>query len=91
MRKLIVAMAFLCCLQVATADVVGSDAKIGAAKAKACVACHNAMVSLKGKGADTIVEQMKAIRAGDKSHPPGLASLKDEDLAIIAAYLDSAN
>lgn len=79
---------FLGWAQVAAAE---GDADAGAAPAAACTACHNAMVSLKGRSAKTIAEQTKAIRAGDVKHPPGLAELSDKDIADIAAYLDTAD
>jgi cytochrome c553 len=66
------------------------DVAAGAAKAEACSGCHNAVLSLNGRGADAITDQIKAIRSGDKDHPPGLADLSDEDIADIAAYLDGA-
>jgi len=72
-----------------------SDSKVdvgtGAEKAESCTGCHNSMVSLRGRGAATITEQMRAIRAGRASHPPGLAELLEEDLEIIAAFLDGAD
>jgi cytochrome c553 len=89
--QILLTMVFLGLMQAAAADNASADMEQGAVKAEACLACHNVMVSLKGEGADAILEQMKAIRAGDQSHPPGLEDLKEEDLAIIAAYLDSAD
>ena len=86
MRVLIFLTAFLSCLHAAAAD----DAT-GAAESAACAACHNTMVNLKGRGAAAIAEQIGAIRAGEKAHPPGLAELSEEDIAIIAAYLDGAD
>lgn len=66
------------------------DTPAGADKAAPCLKCHNAMVSLKDRGADVIVAQMKAIRSGDAPHPPGLAGLTDDDIEAIAAWLDGA-
>ena len=87
MRAVIILMAgFLACFQ---AVAVG-DADAGAAKAKDCTGCHNSIVSLKGRGADAIAGQTKAIRSGAKVHPPGVAELSEEDIADIAAYLDGA-
>ena len=88
MRAVIILMAgFLACLQ---AVAVG-DADAGAAKAKDCTGCHNSIVSLKGRGADAIAGQTKAIRSGTERHPPaGVEELSDEDIADIAAYLDGA-
>ncbi len=83
--------AFLGWSQFVIADEPAGDAQAAAAKAKSCAACHNAMVSLKGRGTDVITGQIKAIRTGDKEHPPGLASLCEEDLKDIAAYLNTAD
>lgn len=91
MRVLIFLTACLCCLQAVAADQAASDANAGAATAEACATCHNKMVSLKGSGTDTIAAQIRAIRAGDNSHPPGLDALSEEDIVIIAAYLDGAD
>lgn len=91
MRVLSISIAvFLGCCQAVAADNATGDAGAGAAKAEDCTACHNAMVDLKGRGADAIVSQTKAIRDGNKRHPPGLSELSDEDIADIAAYLDGA-
>jgi cytochrome c553 len=76
-------------LPVAAAEVVG-DADAGAAKAVGCKGCHNSVVNLNGRGADTIAAQTKAIRSGAKQHPPGVTDLSDDDIADIAAYLDGA-
>jgi cytochrome c553 len=92
MRVLIIMMTvFQACLQTVAADIATGDADAGAAKAKDCTSCHNAVVSLKGRGADTIASQTKAIRSANKSHTPaGFEELSDEDIADIAAYLDRA-
>jgi cytochrome c553 len=87
MRAVIILIAVL--LGYAQVAAAG-DAAAGESKAEGCAGCHNAVVSLNGSGADAIVGQMKAIRSGDKDHPPGLADLSDEDIADIAAYLDGA-
>jgi cytochrome c553 len=86
MRGLIIRM--IVCLGLAVTSTAGFAA--GDNKAEACLGCHNAMVSLNGRGAGTIVSQIQAIRSGDKAHPPGLAELSDEAIAEIAAYLDGA-
>ncbi len=67
-----------------------TDAPAGADKAAACLGCHNAVISLKGRGVSVIAAQMQAIRAGEAPHPPGLAGLTDDDIAAIAAWLDGA-
>jgi cytochrome c553 len=74
---------------VAAAEVIG-DADAGAAKADGCKSCHNSVVNLNGRGADTIAAQTKAIRSGAKQHPPGIADLSEDEIADIAAYLDGA-
>ncbi|MEO1245916.1 MAG: c-type cytochrome [Pseudomonadota bacterium] len=66
------------------------DEEPGKAAAKSCLGCHAGKLSLKGRGTETLVEQITAIRAGEKAHPPGLAKLSEEDIAAIAAYLDQA-
>ena len=81
---------FLGSFQPATAADKTGDMNIGAASAEACASCHNSVVSLKDRGADVIARQMKAIRAGEKGHPPGLADLNDDEIMAIAAYLDGA-
>ncbi|MGR8947206.1 MAG: c-type cytochrome [Gammaproteobacteria bacterium] len=77
------------CALTSAAQAAG-DIEAGATKAKGCTACHNAAVSLKGRGAEVIAAQSKAIRAGSKAHPPGLADLCDKDIEDIAAFLDGA-
>lgn len=88
---IVLATALLAWSQLVVADEAAGDADAGAEKAKTCAACHNTMVSLRERGADVITEQIKAIQAGDKDYPPGLAELSEEDLADIAAYLDAAD
>ena len=89
MRILKTIMAVILACSVPTAS---SFAAAGAEvdKVKACLSCHNAAISLRGKGASVIASQMKTIRAGDKGHPPGLTDLTDEEITEIAAYLDGA-
>jgi len=72
------------------ADEATGDASAGATKAETCAGCHSTPVSLKGRGSEAIADQINAIRAGEQSHPPGLAALSEEDIADIAAYLDGA-
>lgn len=76
--------------QFVAAGETHGDVEAGANKATACAACHNAMISLKDRGVETIIEQSKAIQSGEKQHPTGLAGLNEQDLADIAAYLDAA-
>jgi len=66
------------------ADVSASD--VGASKAKPCLSCHNA-ANFAGKDAQELVASMQSIKAGELAHLPLPASLTDEDLAAIAAYL----
>ena len=80
----------LACVLAVAADNVTGDTDAVAAKAAQCAECHNAMVSLKGRGADAIASQTRTIRSGDKRHPPaGVEELSDEDVADIAAYLNA--
>ena len=85
MRILIVLFALLL-----TFEAPAGEPDAGKAASKSCLACHKGPLSLKGRGSDTLVEQIKAIRAGAKKHPPGLDKLGEDDLEAIAAYLDSA-
>jgi len=92
MRMIILlSMIFLGYMPIAAKADTKVDIGTGAEKADSCVSCHNVMVSLQGRGAGVIADQVREIRAGRKSHPPGLADLLEEDIEIIAAYLDTAN
>jgi cytochrome c553 len=76
-------------LNVAAKESDKGDSKDPAQVAAACSGCHNKMINLKGRGVDVIINQTKAIRSSDKSHPAaGIKDLCDEDIAVIAAYLD---
>lgn len=90
MRMLITltVLLLISCLSV-YADEDDGNASAGAAKADDCIDCHNTQISLKGRGAEAIIKQIQAIRAGDRLHPPGLDGLPEEDVADIAAYLDA--
>jgi cytochrome c553 len=71
--------------------VAMADSHIGedGVKAQTCRECHSPDgVDLTGRGQDTIVAQINAIRAGDTRHPPTMGGLKDEDIAEIAKILD---
>jgi len=70
-----------------------TDAKIsppvvtaGERLAQPCLSCHEAQL-FAGRDADELVAEMQGIAAGDVSHPPLPATLSDEDLAEIAAFL----
>ena len=68
---------------------------------KACIGCHGpAGVSpspdiypmLKGKNAAYVTKQLSAFRSGTRSNPlmtPMAAGLSDEDVANIAAYIET--
>jgi len=85
MRILIVLLALLL-----TFGASAGEQDAGQEASQSCLACHKGKLSLKGRGSETLVEQIKAIRAGEKKHPPGLDKLDEDDLEAIAAYLDSA-
>jgi len=89
MRILVVLFALLLTAGV-SAGVSADEQVAGKAESQSCLACHKGKLSLAGRGSDTLVEQIKAIRAGEKKHPPGLDKLSEDDLEAIAAYLDSA-
>ena len=77
------------------------DVKAGriAYMSKGCIGCHgpaghssNEQVypSTAGKEASHLIQQLKAFRAGERDNPimtPMAASLTDEEIANIAAYL----
>ena len=85
MRILVVLFALLL-----TFGASAGEPEAGKAESQSCLACHKGKLSLKGRGSDTLVERIKAIRAGEKKHPPGLDKLSEDDLEAIAAYLDRA-
>jgi cytochrome c553 len=69
-----------------------TESKETDAKVKACISCHNKVINLKGRGVDTIIKQTKAIKSANKPHPPfGIEELCDEDIAVIADFLDKNN
>jgi len=69
--------------------LVSTGAAMADTSIEKCLFCHDPSneQALTGKGADNIATKMKAIRAGDVRHPPGLADLSDEDIAAMAAAL----
>ncbi len=87
MRDLIFLTAFFL---VYSAPATAGDSDELFDRAEACLSCHKVVASLTGRGASVIADQMKAIRAGEKDHAPGLADLTDEEIAEIAAFLDGA-
>lgn len=56
-----------------------------------CLFCHDPgnEMRLMGKGTDFLVAKMEAIRAGEIKHVAGLADLSDEQIATLAAALNS--
>jgi cytochrome c553 len=67
----------------------GADVGADIAKAESCIQCHERMgMSLKGGGADAIAGKIKAIGAGETSHPPVLEGASDADIAEIAKILN---
>ena len=87
MRAILMSLGiFIGFYQVAMADSHASEDRV---KAQSCEGCHSPDgVDLSGRGQDTIVAQINAIRAGDTQHPPTMGGLKDEDIAEIAKILD---
>ena len=72
-------------------SVVAGDAAAGEAKAQGCAGCHNAgNNSLAGKGEAHLVTQMKAMRAGERAHPPALSDMSDQDINDVAAFINGA-
>jgi cytochrome c553 len=76
------------------------DAAAGATKSKTCAACHgndgNSVVainpSLAGQNRSYLAQALKDYRAGKRKNPimNGMAaSLKDDDIADLAAYFSS--
>ncbi|MGH1360776.1 MAG: c-type cytochrome [Burkholderiaceae bacterium] len=62
----------------------------GADKARSCVACHNAIISLKGRGPSVLLRRIKDIREGNKIHKPDLDTLNEADLMEIAVFLNGS-
>jgi cytochrome c553 len=76
------------------------SAERGASKAAVCTGCHGPQgisvnplwPNLAGQHIDYLVKQMKAFRDGSRAEPtmqPFVATLKDDDLADIAAFFAS--
>ena len=68
------------------ADAV--DVEAGASKAKPCLSCHDP-ANFAGKDAPELMAAIQSINAGEMAHLPLPATLTDDDLAAIAAYLAS--
>lgn len=73
----------------ASADEDETAAAAAAETSAACTGCHNTPISLNGTGVDNIIEGINAIRAGSRSHPTELTELSEEDIAIIAEFLNT--
>lgn len=100
------AMCLALALGLATSAAVAADGDpaAGRVKSESCLGCHgiegyrNAYPSYRvprvgGQSETYLVAALKAYRSGDRSHPTMQAqgaSLSDEDIADIAAYLSAA-
>ena len=73
----------------ASADEHETSASSAAEKSAACTDCHNSPISLSDTGVDSIIEGINAILAGSRSHPTELAELSEEDIAVIAEFLNT--
>jgi cytochrome c553 len=81
-------LGFLATLTLSQSVVAGD---VGEAKAQGCAGCHNAANnSLAGKGEAHLVTQMKAMRAGERAHPPALSDMSDQDINDVAAFMNGA-
>jgi cytochrome c553 len=59
------------------------------ATAETCIQCHEKSgLSLKASGADSIAEKIKAIAAGQSSHPQVMQGASDADIAEVARILN---
>ena len=59
------------------------------ATAETCIQCHERSgLSLKASGADSIAAQIKAIAAGESSHPQVMEGASDADIAEVARILN---
>ena len=79
------------------------DAQAGRAKAETCIGCHGIegykntyptfrVPKLKGQHGAYIVLALKAYRTGERTHPTmrsQAGTLSDQDIADIAAYIES--
>lgn len=80
------------------------DAQAGKIKASTCMGCHGIpaytnvyptyhVPKLGGQSAEYIVSALKAYKSGERNHPTmhaQAASLSEQDMADIAAYLSQA-
>jgi cytochrome c553 len=70
-------------------SVLAGDSAAGKAGAQGCMACHNAVMNnLADKGEAYLSTQMKMILSGERTHPPGLSDLSDQDVNDIAAFMN---
>ena len=59
------------------------------ATAETCIQCHERSgLSLKNQGADSIASQIKAIGKGEVSHPAVMEGATDDEIAMVAKYLN---
>ena len=78
-------------LTIASLNAQAGDPAKGETLAADCVACHNAsQTPLAGKDTGSLTSAMKAIRAGERAHPPVLSAASDEDIADMAAFFASS-
>ena len=102
MKKLTLASVFLC-LVTGIQSVQAGDPEIGRKKAETCLGCHGIpfhvnvyptyhVPKIGGQHAEYLISAMKSYRDKQRTHQTmhaNAASLSDEDIADIAAYLSS--
>ncbi len=102
MKKLALASVFLC-LVTGMQSVQAADPEAGRVKAETCLGCHGIPLyvntyptyhvpKIGGQHADYLIAALKAYRDKQRSHGTmhaNAASLSDDDIADIAAYLSS--
>lgn len=104
MKSLRLALALATVLACPTAVMAAGDVDAGRTKADTCMGCHgikgyaNAYPNFRvprlgGQPAEYLIAALKAYRSGERDHTTmtaQAASLSDEDIEDIAAYLASA-
>ncbi len=102
MKKLALASVFLC-LVTGVQPVQAGDPELGRKKAETCLGCHGIdlyvntyptyhVPKIGGQHKDYLVAALKAYRDNQRPHETmhaNAASLSDDDIADIAAYLSS--
>jgi cytochrome c553 len=68
----------------------GQRQESGQQMAQTCLSCHS-VENFAGFSAAELQTAMQSMRAGEMAHMPLPASLSDDDLAAIAAFLTGAN